>query len=223
MERTEEERNAIAAEIRAVAASVKKGGLPLNGSRYLLPDVEGFFSDAEGVALGRLCKGANVLEVGSWKGRSTVFAALGGASRIVAVDTWEGDHYTGRGNFWPEFRANVGRYCAADLVVPVVARWQVAMTFLAFDKFDVLHYDADHDTIPTANALRVFVDNCGLSSFVCCHDVNYENVARVVREVAEDSRRDVFVVDRLAVLVPRSEHFRVVAARSWLTGNGCAR
>lgn len=216
METSEEERNAIAAEIRAVEESIAADRLPANGARDLLPNVEGFFSDAEGVALARLCKGRNVLEVGSWKGRSTVFAALGGAKRIVAVDTWEGDHYTGRGNFWPEFRTNVGRYCAADLVVPVVGRFEHVERHFDVMSFGVLHYDADHDSEPTQAALVAFVNQCLPDSFVLCHDANYSNVREIVDAVARESDRDVCVVDRLAIMVPRSDHVRVAEARAWL-------
>lgn len=216
MEMSEEERNAIAAEIRAVEAAVAGDRLPANGSRELLPNVEGFFSDAEGVALARVCKGRNVLEVGSWKGRSTVFAALGGAKRIVAVDTWEGDHYTGRGNFWPEFRTNVGRYCAVDRVVPVVSRFEHVQRHFDLMSFGVLHYDADHDSEPTRAALVEFVMRSIPDAFVLCHDANYSNVRTIVDNVALAWDRDVFVVDRLAVMVPRLNVARVIDARAWL-------
>ena len=70
-------------------------------------DVQGFFSDAEGRHYASLCRGKRVLEIGSWKGRSAIFACYGGASLVVCVDTWSGDKYTGRGTFWPEFDANI--------------------------------------------------------------------------------------------------------------------
>lgn len=183
---------------------IKRGPFPPPNTRELFPRVEGFFSDCEGVALARLCRDASLLEIGSWKGRSTVFAATGGASRIVCVDTWEGDAYTGPGNFWPEFRANVDAYTAPGRVVPMVGRFQDVLQHVALWSFDVLHYDADHDDEPTAGALVAFANRCRPDAVVVCHDANYPNVRKIVDAVAVEWEREVVIVDRLAILFPPS-------------------
>lgn len=188
--------------IADAVAAIKAGPLPAPNTRALFPRVEGFFTDCEGVALARLCRDATLLEVGSWKGRSTVFAATGGAARIVCVDTWQGDTYTGPGNFWPEFRTNVDTYTAPGRVVPVVGRFQAVLDYVNVAAFDVLHYDADHDDQPTVAALEVFAARCSPDAVIVCHDANYPNVRRIVDGVAADMGRAVSIVDRLAILWP---------------------
>lgn len=202
----------VADAIADVVKAIKGGPLPAPNTRELFPRVEGFFSDCEGVALGRLCWDASLLEVGSWKGRSTVFAATGGASRIVCVDTWEGDTYSGPGNFWPEFRTNVDTYTAPGRVVPMIGRFQVALQHVDLASFDVLHYDADHDDQPTVAALELFAKRCRADAVIACHDVNYPNVQRIVYDVADAMGREVSIVDRLAVLFPATRN----AARRYI-------
>lgn len=192
----------VAMAIADAVARINAGPLPMANTRELLPRVEGFFSDCEGVALARLCRNATLFEVGSWKGRSTLFAAIGGALRVVCVDTWQGDAYTGPGNFWPEFRANVDAYTAPGRVVPVVGRFQVALQHVDLASFDVLHYDADHDDAPTFEALQMFAIRCRPDAVIVCHDANYPNVRAIVDDVAKEWEREVFVVDRLAILFP---------------------
>lgn len=189
------------------------GPLPAPNTCDLLPDVQGFFSDREAVYLARIARGADVFEVGSWKGRSTVFAAIGGARRVVACDWWKGDAYTGPGWFWPEFVANVERHGVADKVVPIIARYQVVLPFVDLSAFDVLHYDADHDDQPTTDVLSAFASRAKASAAILCHDANYPNVRAIVDWVAADTGRPLLIVDRLAVLCPLDG--RNVSPRSW--------
>lgn len=187
--------------VNAFLERVKSGPLPDNNSFAILPDLQGYFSDAEAVFLARVSTDANVFEVGSWKGRSTVFAALT-ARRVVALDWWRGDAYAGPGWFWPEFEANVERYGVADLVVPIRGRFQPLLEHVNLGSFDVLHYDADHDEQPTEAAMSAFASRARPDAVLLCHDANYPQVWAVCEEIANDTGRSLHVVDRLAVLFP---------------------
>lgn len=178
------------------------GPLPANNSFALFPDLQGYFSDAEGTFLARVSRDAAVFEVGSWKGRSTVFAALGKPKRVVALDWFKGDAYAGPGWFWPEFEANVERYGVADLVVPIRGRFQPLLEHVNLGSFDVLHYDADHDEQPTEFAMSAFASRARPDAVLLCHDANYPQVWAVCEEIANDTGRSLHVVDRLAVLFP---------------------
>src|ERR687893_1023519 len=100
--------------------------------KELIEDVPGWLSDEEGEALydlARACTGKGVIvEIGSWKGKSTVCLGLGsraGASvPVYAVDP-HADYRFG------DFKANVERAGIHDLVRPVPSLSQAAA-----DSFD---------------------------------------------------------------------------------------
>lgn len=191
--------------VNAFLERVKSGPLPDNNSFAILPDLQGYFSDAEAVFLARVSTDANVFEVGSWKGRSTVFAALT-ARRVVALDWWRGDSYAGPGWFWPEFEENVERYGVADKVVPIRGRFQTNLEFVNLSAFDVLHYDADHDEQPTEAALSAFLGRARADAVLLVHDCNYPTVRAIVDEASATSGRPFHLVDRLGVLLPNTRN-----------------
>ena len=67
---------------------------------------------------------ANIVEIGSFKGRSTCFLASGcrkTQKRVFAIDTFDGnDCDFGYRNFFAEFSENVNRCGLSDYVQPVV-------------------------------------------------------------------------------------------------------
>lgn len=184
---------------------VKAGPLPASNSFELLPDLQGFFSDAEAVFLARVATDEDVFEVGSWKGRSTVFAALT-ARLVVALDWWRGDAYAGPGWFWPEFEANVERYGVDDKVVPIRGRFQSTLELVNLAAFGVLHYDADHDEQPTEAALSAFLGRARADAVLLVHDCNYPTVRAIVDEASRSSGRSFHLVDRLGVLLPNTQN-----------------
>lgn len=97
-----------------------------------LADVEGWLQDDEAFALHALARGTPgdapvVVEIGSWKGRSTIAMALAfaqrGAGTVVAVDPHAGGYLrTELGeDSWPEFQRNIAEAGMTDHVRPVVA------------------------------------------------------------------------------------------------------
>src|SRR6266568_7791612 len=93
----------------------------------LIADVPGWLTDEEGEALYDLaqrCTGRGVIvEIGSWKGKSTICLGLGSRAgngvRIFAIDP----HASYR---FGDFKTNVERAGIADLVTPVPSLSQPA-------------------------------------------------------------------------------------------------
>lgn len=161
--------------------------------------VEGFCSPAEVAALAELARGRDVLEVGVWKGRCTIPMARVARS-LVAVDHFRGDRYTGEADTLPEFLANVREHGVLDAVTVVIGPFAKALDLLALSRFGLLIYDADHDAGPTAFALDQFAAYHRAGAVVAVHDYDYWQVRAEVDRVADEMRRRVRVVDRLAIL-----------------------
>jgi predicted O-methyltransferase YrrM len=97
-----------------------------------LQNVEGWLNPAEGrtlFALAQGCTGRGVIvEIGSWKGKSTIWLARGSLSRsstkIHAIDPHTGspEHQQSLGNVWTfeEFKRNVAAAGVEQIIVPHV-------------------------------------------------------------------------------------------------------
>ncbi len=97
----------------------------------LLEDVQGWLSTSEGSFLydqAKRCSGQGVIvEIGSWKGRSTIWlgrgSKLGKNIKVYAIDPHVGSReHNDPGGVWtfPEFQNNVRSASIEELVVPIV-------------------------------------------------------------------------------------------------------
>jgi predicted O-methyltransferase YrrM len=111
----------------------------------LIADVPGWLTDEEGEALYDLARGCTgrgaIVEIGSWKGKSTICLGLGArageADRIFAIDP----HADYR---FEDFKANVERAGIADLVTPIPSLSHAAAG--GFDEpIELLFVDGSHE------------------------------------------------------------------------------
>jgi predicted O-methyltransferase YrrM len=113
-----------------------------------LPDVGGWLSDEEGRALAALAAGKRVLEVGSYKGRSTIWMART-ADRVDCIDTFDTTGTTAllpRKNTYFEFCENVRRHGVADKMSVFMTSSARALARAAEEgaMYDLVFIDADH-------------------------------------------------------------------------------
>src|SRR5437879_1829599 len=113
----------------------------------LLDSLEGWLLADEGKWLFNIARSlpdaANILEIGSYKGRSTSCIALGCRGtkrRVFAVDTFDGGTNLPKTDSLPEFTANLGRAGVSELVEPIVGlstevakTWNKPIHFLFID------------------------------------------------------------------------------------------
>src|SRR5437660_846813 len=128
---------------------------PRQRIQALTSGIDGWLADHEGrllYDLARRCTGRGVIvEVGSWKGRSTIWLAAGSkagsAVPVHAIDPHTGspEHRPGGvpvGTF-DEFRANIARARVDDIVVPIVKpSLDVAASFE--HPVELVFIDGDH-------------------------------------------------------------------------------
>jgi MMP 1-O-methyltransferase len=139
----------------------------------LIADVPGWLTDEEGEALyelARACSGKGVIvEIGSWKGKSTVCLGLGsraGASvPVYAVDP-HADYRFG------DFKDNVERAGIQELVRPVASLSQAAAD--GFDEpIELLFVDGSHEYHLVLEDFEKWVPKVVEGGWVAFHDTTW--------------------------------------------------
>jgi MMP 1-O-methyltransferase len=139
----------------------------------LIADVPGWLTDEEGEALyelARACSGKGVIvEIGSWKGKSTVCLGLGsraGASvPVYAVDP-HADYRFG------DFKDNVERAGIQELVRPVASLSQAAAD--GFDEpIELLFVDGSHEYDLVLEDFEKWVPKVVEGGWVAFHDTTW--------------------------------------------------
>ena len=139
----------------------------------LIADVPGWLTDEEGEALYELakqCSGRGVIvEIGSWKGKSTICLGLGSRAgsgvRIYAIDPHT-EHRFG------DFRANVERAGIHDLVTPIPSLSQPAADDF-HEPIELLFVDGSHEYDLVLDDFEKWVPKVVDGGWVAFHDTTW--------------------------------------------------
>lgn len=167
-------------------------------------DVPGYLHAVEGYALLLLAMhgplAADIVEIGSFKGRSTCFLALGAKlaerERVTAIDHFTGspEHQKGErfedgdiaahGSTFAAFRHNLERHDLWAQVVPMrMASDEAARAWTR--PIRLLFIDGDHSYERTAADFAAFQRFLPPEAIVCFHDVGaWEGVTRFCKELS---------------------------------------
>ena len=110
-----------------------------------LPD--GFLSQEEANELLELARGKRVLEMGAFKGRSTVCMALS-AESVTSVDWHGGDIHVNKVNYgnstWEEYSKNIASY---PNITPIKGRFEdeIPKLVAARESYEMVFVDGSHD------------------------------------------------------------------------------
>jgi MMP 1-O-methyltransferase len=156
----------------------------------LIGDIPGWLTDEEGEALyelARRCRGEGVIvEIGSWKGKSTVCLGLGSQEGhgvpVYAIDPHD-DHRFG------DFKTNVERAGIAELVRPIQSLSQPAAD--GFDEpIELLFVDGSHEFDLVLEDFEKWVPKVIDGGWVAFHDTTWTAGPRkVVGQGVYRSRR----------------------------------
>lgn len=164
--------------------------------------IQGWIDPAAGESLYRLARShapvPTVVELGAWKGRSTVWLASAirdrGEGRVHTVDTWAGSDeeahrrllagYVG-GQLHEEFLANMRRFGLSDFItawqmdtVQAARQWQTG------DAIGLLFIDAGHDYAAVRRDFEMWSPFVCASGFIVFDDVPaFPGPTRVVSEL----------------------------------------
>lgn len=139
----------------------------------LISQVDGWLTVAEARTLydaARACTGRGVIvEIGSWKGKSTIVLARGSRAgngvRVYAVDP-HADYRFG------EFQANVERAGIADLVTPIRSFSQAAADDF-HEPIEVLFVDGSHEEELVREDVEKWLPKVVEGGFVAFHDTTW--------------------------------------------------
>jgi MMP 1-O-methyltransferase len=146
----------------------------------LIADVPGWLTDEEGEALYELakrCEGRGVIvEIGSWKGKSTICLGLGSragnAVPIYAIDP-HADYRFG------DFKDNIERAGIADLVTPIASLSQPAAD--DFDRpVELIFVDGSHEFDLVLEDFEKWVPKVVDGGWVAFHDTTWTRGPRKV-------------------------------------------
>jgi predicted O-methyltransferase YrrM len=183
--------------------------------------VAGYLHPKEGFALMLLAmsgpgSGA-IVEIGSFKGRSTCFLALGaklgGREKVTAIDHFLGspEHQRGQGfedaaivqygSTLPTFRANLAAE-ALDEQVEVVQKSSIDAAAEWSRPIRLLFIDGDHGYAETTRDFELFAPYLVSDGIICFHDVgSWPGVTRFVRELIDrGSWKHRFTINSLATV-----------------------
>jgi predicted O-methyltransferase YrrM len=156
----------------------------------LIADIPGWLTDEEGEALyelARRCRGIGVIvEIGSWKGKSTVCLGLGSRAGesvpVYAIDP-HADYRFG------DFKTNVERAGISELVRPIASLSQAAAD--GFDEpIELLFVDGSHEYDLVLEDFEKWVPKVVDGGWVAFHDTTWTDGPRkVVGQAIYRSRR----------------------------------
>jgi MMP 1-O-methyltransferase len=184
----------------------------------LIADIPGWLTDEEGEALyelARRCRGDGVIvEIGSWKGKSTVCLGLGSRAGesvpVYAIDP-HADYRFG------DFNTNVERAGISELVRPIASLSQAAAD--GFDEpIELLFVDGSHEYDLVLEDFEKWVPKVVDGGWVAFHDTTWtEGPRKVVGHAIYRSRhfKDVrFVVGSTTVARKVAKNALVDRARN---------
>lgn len=121
--------------------------------------VTGYLYKPEGELLQNYAEGVDVLEVGSFRGRSAV--AMGAVAKsVTCVDPFISAHLKYKGS--QVFFNNVKKHGMVPPFLTVYERmFEDVSEQLDLTKYGFFFYDGDHDYIPTLHGLKAF-ESCGV-------------------------------------------------------------
>lgn len=191
--------------------------------RWMLAlDTDGFFAEEEAEFLrdqvDRLPGNASLLEVGSYKGRSSQFilASMAAEQRLVCVDvfraaaSYEGHSYAG---------LRIALNDPRVTVLPMTLR--SAFRHLHEERFALTLVDADHSYTGAVEDLCLSVALAARGSTLLCHDVDEELFPGVVAAIESLVARGVLL--EVGERVGSLGGYEVISRPTWLIDPGVYR
>ena len=161
-------------------------------ARQRAAQIDGWLSDAQGRALFQAAAASTgrgaIVEIGSWKGRSTTWLASGArlaGRRVYAIDPHSLSREDPEADTLDEFLANLARGGLTDVVDPLIMRSEEAAARIT-GPIELLFIDGDHSYEAVRRDAELWLPRVMEGGTVMFHDVAtaaYTGPRRVVRQM----------------------------------------
>lgn len=181
--------------------------------------VRGWLTSAEGRMLYALARASSgpIVEVGSWRGKSTVWLAWGSKHGkrvpVYAIDHHQGssEHQGWAGLSTPfgtylEFWQNMREAGAADMVVPLVMSSGLAAQRFEDDSIDGGFIDASHEYDLVLQDFLRWDKKVRRDGWLAFHDCGWDGPGKVVREHVFATGEWLFEGQADSIIVVRKTH-----------------
>lgn len=142
--------------------------------------IPGWLTEVEGYALASLASGKTVVELGSWKGRSTV-AMAHTAKHVHACDGFLGDADTGPAATLAEFAENTAGMANVSCHV---CDFDEGLPFIADGVADLVFIDGQHDEASAYRDSQIAQRILKPGGVVAYHDFTYDTVRAAAERAA---------------------------------------
>ena len=160
--------------------------------KRLADEIDGWLSDAEGELLYNLAKnvpkGQAIVEIGSWKGKSTLWLAkgaeVGHKNKVFAIDPHRGSgaHVSeGEEDTYPTFLVNLSKAGVKNRVVPLVMTSSDAAQYWQ-GSVGLLWIDGSHEYEDVKHDFLVWKEYLSFGAVVALHDCDNPGPACVAQE-----------------------------------------
>lgn len=152
-------------------------------------DIDGWFSEYDAqvyrIFVDSLKDGSHILELGAYKGRSTLCLAQtiresGKNIKIHVVDTFAGDAHIGEADTFHEFTENLCPY--KDLLASVNVGLSTEICEDWETKLDAIYIDASHDYKSVCADIEGWMPHLRIGGLMGGHDYNFKGVYDAVNE-----------------------------------------
>ncbi len=178
--------------------------------KKIIGNVDGFLTDEEGIFLymaAKNCVTGVIVEIGSWKGKSTICLAkgskAGGKERVYAIDPHTGasEHKKAFGKIWTfdEFKRNIKNAKVDDIVIPIIKTSKDAEKEWAGMPVGLLWIDGAHEYEFVKLDYELWEPHLIEGGLIVFHDTHSENPKKIVNEYLYNGTKfkDVNFVDTI--------------------------
>lgn len=163
--------------------------------RLLDAKVDGWLTEKEAVFLFYLAKLnylGSIVEIGAWKGFSTIILALGsiaGMGRAVfSVDPHTGSPEHGTVWTYPEFKKNLETFNVSDIVLPMVSKSE-DVPIGRLPTIGLLYIDGDHSYENVKQDFEKFYPKVSVGGYILFHDsTEKEGVVKLINEIKSSGK-----------------------------------
>lgn len=159
--------------------------------------IQGWLTTNEGELLYDLAEQSNglIVELGSWKGKSSIWLAKGCKNFITCIDHFEGDDGTlkkfGKTNTFSEFLQNIEKCNVKNKIQIIIADTKSAVNGFKNNSISLLYIDTAHDYKNVKEEYNQWIDKIKDDGIIVFHDVfgidknesNWPDVQKVFFEI----------------------------------------